>query len=43
VAYYGPGVVRELEILQLKHYGFKLVDTAQFIPQRYILVFEKQD
>jgi predicted methyltransferase len=38
--FYGPRISRELIVSQLKHYGFKLVDSAQFIPQRYILVFE---
>ena len=38
--YYGPRIAPELIISQLKHYGFRLVDRAQFIPQRYILVFE---
>ncbi|MFO1430428.1 MAG: methyltransferase domain-containing protein [Candidatus Competibacteraceae bacterium] len=41
VPYYGPRIARDLIILQLKHYGFRLVDSAQFIPQRYILVFQK--
>jgi ubiquinone/menaquinone biosynthesis C-methylase UbiE len=38
--YYGPNIAPELIITQFKQYGFKLVDRAQFIPQRYILVFE---
>ena len=38
--YYGPTIAPELIITQLKHYGFRLVDRAQFIPQRYVLVFE---
>jgi predicted methyltransferase len=40
VPYYGPGISKELIITQLKHYGFRLVQSAQFIPQRYVLVFE---
>jgi predicted methyltransferase len=40
VPYYGPRIDRRLTIAQLKHYGFRLVDTAQFIPQRYVLVFQ---
>jgi len=40
--YYGPGIAPELIIAQLKHYGFRLVDRAQFIPQRYMLVFERE-
>ncbi len=38
--YYGPRIDRRLTIQQLEHYGFKLVNTAQFIHQRYILVFQ---
>jgi SAM-dependent methyltransferase len=38
--YYGPRIAPELIVSQLKQYGFRLVDRAQFIPQRYILVFE---
>jgi ubiquinone/menaquinone biosynthesis C-methylase UbiE len=38
--YYGPRIDRQLIIEQLKRYGFRLVDSAQFIPQRYILVFQ---
>ena len=41
VPYYGPRIDRRLIILQLEHYGFRLVDTAQFIPQRYVLVFKR--
>lgn len=41
--YYGPGIARELIITQLKHYGFELVDSAQFVPQRYVLVFKKAE
>jgi ubiquinone/menaquinone biosynthesis C-methylase UbiE len=41
--YYGPRIDRRLIIEQLKHYGFKLVDSAQFVPQRYILVFQLAD
>lgn len=37
--YHGPYIARELIIGQLKHYGFKLIDSKQFIPQRYILTF----
>ena len=39
--YYGSGIDRRLVISQLKHYGFRLTDEKQFIPQRYILVFQK--
>ena len=41
--YYGPRIDRRLIIEQLKHFGFKLVDSGQFIPQRYVLVFELAD
>ena len=37
--YFGPRIDRRLIIRQLEHYGFRLVDTAQFVPQRYVLVF----
>jgi ubiquinone/menaquinone biosynthesis C-methylase UbiE len=40
--YYGPRIAPELIISQLKHYGFRLVDRTQFIPQRYLLVFEQE-
>jgi ubiquinone/menaquinone biosynthesis C-methylase UbiE len=39
-AYYGPRIDRRLIIEQLRYHGFKLVDQAQFIPQRYVLVFQ---
>ena len=42
LGYYGPRIARELIITQLKHYGFRLVDSAQFIPQRYVLVFQAE-
>jgi predicted methyltransferase len=38
--YYGPTIAPELVIAQLRYYGLRLVDRAQFIPQRYVLVFE---
>lgn len=41
VAYFGAGIAKELAISQLKYYGFHLVDSKQFIPQRYILVFQQ--
>ena len=40
--YYGSGIDRRLVISQLKHYGFRLTDEKQFIPQRYILIFQKE-
>jgi predicted methyltransferase len=38
--FYGPRIAKELIISQLQHYGFKLVDSEQIIPQRYVLVFQ---
>ncbi len=38
--YHGPYIARDLIVTQLKHHGFKLVATHQFIPQRYVLVFK---
>ncbi len=42
-AYFGPGIARELVIAQLKYYGFRLEDSRQFVPQRYVLVFRQED
>jgi ubiquinone/menaquinone biosynthesis C-methylase UbiE len=39
--YFGPAIEPEMIISQLKFWGFHLVDRAQFIPQRYVLVFQK--
>jgi ubiquinone/menaquinone biosynthesis C-methylase UbiE len=39
--YHAPYIDKDLIIGQLQHYGFKLVKTYQFIPQRYILKFQK--
>jgi SAM-dependent methyltransferase len=41
VAYFGSSIAKELVISQLKYYGFHLVDSKQFIPQRYILIFQQ--
>jgi hypothetical protein len=41
VAYFGSGIAKELTISQLKYYGLHLVDSKQFIPQRYVLVFQQ--
>ena len=38
--YYGPGIMPELVIAQLKYYGFRLKKMAKLIPQRFVLVFE---
>ena len=37
VPYHGSGIAKELVIAQLKHYGFHLVGSKEFIPQRYVL------
>lgn len=37
--YYGPRISKEMLIAQLSHYGFKFSSYAQFVPQRYVLVF----
>lgn len=42
VTYFGSGIAKELVISQLKHYEFGLVDSKQFIPQRYVLVFQQE-
>jgi hypothetical protein len=39
-SYWAP-IDRRLIIEQLKYYGFRLVQTTQPIPQRYVLVFQK--
>jgi len=41
VPYHGSGIAKELVISQLKYYGFSLVDSKQFIPQRYVLIFQQ--
>lgn len=41
--YHGPYIARELLVAQLQHYGFRLVGAHQFIPQRYVLLFRKDD
>ncbi|MCL2813397.1 MAG: methyltransferase domain-containing protein [Oscillospiraceae bacterium] len=41
--YHGSGIDRRLAISQLEHYGFRLTDEKQFIPQRYILIFQKEN
>jgi predicted methyltransferase len=39
--YHAPYIDKNLIIGQLQQYGFKLVKEFQFIPQRYILKFQK--
>ena len=41
-SYFGPGIAKELIIAQLKYYGLELVESRQFVPQRYILTFRKE-
>jgi predicted methyltransferase len=38
--YHGPFITREMIIAQFKYQGFDLVETNQFIPQRYMLTFK---
>jgi predicted methyltransferase len=40
--YHGPYIAKELIIAQMKHYGFRLTGSHQFIPQRYVLLFKKE-
>lgn len=40
--YFGSAIARELVVAQLSYYGFRLRDSRQFIPQRYVLVFEEE-
>ncbi len=42
IPYFGNGIAKELVISQLRHYGFHLVGSKQFIPQRYMLVFQQE-
>ena len=37
--YYGPRLSKEMIIAQLTHYGFRFSSYAQFVPQRYVLIF----
>ena len=39
--YVGSGIAKELVIAQLKYYGFHLVDSKEFVPQRYVLIFQQ--
>lgn len=40
-SYYGPGILPELIIAQLRYYGFVLKDSMTLVPQRYMLIFEQ--
>ena len=40
--YYGSAIDKRLIINQLTYYGFRLIEEKQFIPQRYVLIFQKK-
>lgn len=40
IPHHGPHIDKRLIIQQLQHYGFKLVEQKQIIPQAYVLVFQ---
>lgn len=41
--YHGPYADKELLISQLYYYGFKLRQSFQFTPQRYVLLFDMEE
>lgn len=41
--YHGPYINKAMIIAQLWYYGFQLVDSYQFTPQRYVLIFDKTE
>ena len=41
--YYGPGIRPELIIIQLRYYGFHLVDRWEGTPQRFALIFREDE
>ncbi len=43
IPYHGPYICKDLVRAQLWYYGFRMVESYQFTPQRYVLVFEMQD
>ena len=43
VPYHGPYIAKELVAAQLVNYGFKLVAMHEYIPQRYVLEFQRDD
>ena len=43
IPYHGPYINKQLIVGQLLCYGFEMIDTYQFTPQRYVLVFRKID
>jgi ubiquinone/menaquinone biosynthesis C-methylase UbiE len=43
VPYHGPYIAKELVAAQIVNYGFKLVAMYEYIPQRYVLEFQRDD
>ena len=41
IPYHGPYICKDLVRAQLWYYGFRMVESYQFTPQRYVLVFDK--
>ena len=41
--YHGPYISKDLIISQLYYYGFRLHNTFQFSPQRYVLIFDQME
>ena len=41
--YHGPYISKELLLSQLYYYGFEIKEQYQFTPQRYVLIFKKQE
>lgn len=41
--YHGPYINKAMIVSQLWYYGFRLLDSYQFTPQRYVLIFEVCD
>ena len=42
-AYFGSAIDPRFTITQLSKYGFKLKECKRFVPQRYVLVFEREE
>lgn len=43
IPYHGPYICKDLVRAQLWYYGFRMTESYQFTPQRYVLVFDKVD
>ena len=43
IPYHGPYICKDLVRAQPWSYGFRMVESYQFTPQRYVLVFDKVD